>query len=127
MRRLVREAERAHAGLGEASTAPPGVADGKAHAAVLQPSAVTPIVLVEAPGCVQLTHQRQPGAPASAGVLRLLEGEGPRDEGDGACGQMSEAQSAEAGRSRPLEVRVSPGVCEVKQKASKFCSSSLDP
>lgn len=84
MRRLIRESERAHAGLGEASTAPPGVADGKAHAAVVQPSAITPVVLLETPRSVKLTDQRQLGSPTSAGVFRLLEGERSRNEGDGA-------------------------------------------
>lgn len=86
---LIRESEGAHAGLGEASTAPPGVADGEAHAAVAQPPAVAAVVLLEAPRCVQLTHQCQPGPLVSAGILRLLEGEGSREEGDGSWGRES--------------------------------------
>lgn len=125
---LIRESEGAHAGLGEASTAPPGVADGEAHAAVAQPPAVAAVVLLEAPRCVQLTHQRQPGPLASAGVPRLLEGEGSREEGDGSWGRVRRGSlSGRTDGIQGLREEISPGLREVKQKASKPCSLSLGP
>lgn len=84
MCRLVWESKRVHSGRGDSSAAPPGVVDGKAHAAVLQPPPVTTIVLLETPRSVKLTHQGQLGSLVSAGILGLLEGEGSRKEGDGA-------------------------------------------
>lgn len=85
MRHLVGEAKRAHPRLGEAPTAPPGVSDGKSHAAVSQPSAVTLVVVLETPGSVQLSHQRQLSPLLSTRVFSLLERERPRHEEDGAC------------------------------------------
>lgn len=83
---LVWESKGVHSGCGESSTTPPGVADGKAHAAVLQPPPITTIILLETPHSVKLTHQGQLGSLASAGVLSLLEGERSRKEGDRAWG-----------------------------------------
>lgn len=83
MRRLVWESKGAHPGLGEASTAPPGVADGETHAAVLQPPPVTAVVLLETPRGVKLPHRGQLGPLTCAAVLGLLEGERSRKEGDG--------------------------------------------
>lgn len=85
MHRLVGESKWAHPRLGDASAALPGAADGKAHAAVFQPSAVALVVLLEAPGGVKLADQRQLGALTSTRLLRLLEGEGARYVGDRAC------------------------------------------
>lgn len=91
MHRLVGESERAHAGLGDAATALPGAADGKAHAAVSQPAAVALVVVLETPGGVKLADQRQLGSLTSAGAFRLLEGEGARYVGDGACGRSRDS------------------------------------
>lgn len=85
MHRLVREPKRAHPCLGEASAALPGVADGKPHAAVSQPPAVTLVVFLETPGGVKMADQRQLGSLTSACLYRLVEGERPRYVGDGAC------------------------------------------
>lgn len=85
MHRLVREPKRAHPRLGEASAALPGVADGKPHAAVSQPPAVTLVVFLETPGGVKMADQRQLGSLTSASLYRLVEGERPRYVGDGAC------------------------------------------
>lgn len=74
-RALVGEAEGAHAGLRDASAALPGGTDGEADAAVAQPAAVTLVVLLEAPGSIELADQCQPGSLAFAGVNRLLEAE----------------------------------------------------
>lgn len=74
-RALVGEAEGAHTGLREASTALPGGADGEADAAVAQPAAVTLVVLMETPGSVELADQCQPASVAFADVRRLLETE----------------------------------------------------
>lgn len=71
-----------HSGRGESSATPPGLVDGKAHAAVLQPPPITTIVLLETPRSVKLTHQGQLGSLVSAGVLSLLEGERSREEED---------------------------------------------
>lgn len=70
---LVGEPERAHPRLGDAPAARPGVADGKAHAAVSQPAAVTPVQLLEAPGGVKMADQCQPGSLTTAGRSCLVE------------------------------------------------------
>lgn len=85
MHRLVREPKRAHPRLGDSSAALPGVADGKPHAAVSQPPAVTLVVFLETPGGVKMADQRQLGSLTSACLYRLVEGERPRYVGDGAC------------------------------------------
>lgn len=82
---LVGEPEGAHPCLGQASTALPGAADGKANAAVSQPAAVTLVILLETPGGVKLANQCQPSSLTVTRFFRLLEGERPRDEEDGAC------------------------------------------
>lgn len=74
-RALVGEAEGAHAGLRDASTALPGRADGETDAAVTQPAAVTLVVFLEAPGGVELADKCQSGFLPFAGVRRLLEAE----------------------------------------------------
>lgn len=83
---LVGEPEGAHPRLRDASTALPGAADGKANAAVSQPAAVTLVVLLETPGGIKMADQGQPSSLTVTRFLRLLEGERPRDEEDGACG-----------------------------------------
>lgn len=82
---LVGEPKGAHPRLGDAAAAVlPGAADGKPHAAVSQPAAVTPVVVTETPGGVKMADQRQLAALALARESGLAEGEGARDVGDGA-------------------------------------------
>lgn len=78
------EPKGAHAGLGDAAAALPGVTDGKPDAAVSQPPAVALVVLLETPRRVELADQRQLCALMSARLLGLLEGEGAGNVGDGA-------------------------------------------
>lgn len=82
---LVGKAEGAHAGLWDASTVLPRDADGKADATVAKPPTVTLVVFLEAPSSVELSNLCQTGFLMFAGICRLLEAEGPRDEKDGAC------------------------------------------
>lgn len=85
MHHLVGESKWAHPCFRDASTALPGVADGKPYAAVFQPSAVTLVVVLETPGRVKLANQRQLSSLTFTCVFCLLEGERPRYVGDGAC------------------------------------------
>lgn len=82
---LVGEAEGAHASLGDSSTALPGGADREADATVAQPTTVTLVIFLEAPGSVELSNQCQLGFLASAGICCLLEAEGPGDKEDETC------------------------------------------
>ena len=86
MGHLVREPEWAHPCLRDASAAPPGVADGEPHAAVIQPSAVTLVIVSEVPGGIKLADQRQLGALMFTRMSCLLEGESPWYVEDRACG-----------------------------------------
>lgn len=79
---LAREAKAAHPGLGQTSTAPPGVRDGEAHAAVPKPAPVAAVQALELPRRVQLPDQRQLPRATPTRPLRLSKVQGPRQEKD---------------------------------------------
>ncbi len=101
MHHLVGESKWAHSCFRDASTALPGIADGKPYAAIFQPSTVTLVVVLETPGGVKLADQRQLSSLMFTCVFCLLKGERPRYVGDSACERRKDLWKT----SRKLESR----------------------
>lgn len=81
-----REAEAAHAGVGEAPAARPRRRDGEAHAAVRQPASVALVQPRELPGGVEVPDLGHRGPASPARRVRFGQSQPPGHEEHVACG-----------------------------------------
>lgn len=82
-----REAEAAHARVGEAPAARPRRRDGEAHAAVRQPAAVALVQPRELPGGVEVPDLGHGGPAPPARRMRFRQRQPPGHEEHVACGE----------------------------------------